>query len=293
MFLVLTSSQNVNLNCFFSDVNGVYRCLLRVINISDDESQNIIIGGNHIFGRSNANVSRVDVIDSTTPFIISQLFTTFVNLEILIITASGLQRIQANAFTNAHNLRTLSMGGNPLMTLSHGMFDGLTNLHVLSVFDSDLETVDERTFDPLAAIEILFLSGNKIKSLPPNVFRPLRELYFLSLDGNYLESLHGDTFVNHPNLQQINLQNNSINALGANFLNNLNRLNWLNMENNRCVNGSWSVGVAITMEDMLRILQPCFDNFVDIPNGEVKTFTFELLGTLVIRDKNGNELMRL
>lgn len=243
-----------------------------------------------MFGRSNADVQRVDVVDSTTPFIIVQLFTTFENLEMLIVTSSELSRIQPNAFANATNLKTLAIGENPLRSLDSQAFADLTQLTTLSLFNGDLESIDERSFEGLQLLEILFLSGNKIAALPRNVFRSLENLFFITLERNLLESLHGDTFANNRNVQQISLEGNKVNALGGNFLDNLPRLSYLNMEGNRCVSGTWGVNVVTPKEEVLRILQPCFDNYVE---DGVKIFTIELRGSLVLRDQSGNEILRL
>lgn len=285
--LTLAISQNVNLNCLFADVSGVYRCLLRNANVADDESRNIVIGGNHMFGRSNADVKRIDMSASTTPFVIKQFFTTFPNLEVLIGSSLGLKRIQDNAFVSAVNLDQLAFGGNPIQTLNAEAFRGLSKLTRLSVYDSELTTVNEGAFKSLDSVDILFLSGNKIQSLPRNVFEPLVNLYFISLADNLLESLHGDTFSNNKLLQQINIQNNQINSLGSNFLDNLNYLSYLNMEGNKCASGEWSL---TPRDELKRILNPCFENFID---SDVKIFTFELRGTLLIRDEKGNEILKL
>lgn len=284
--LTLAISQNVNLNCLFADVSGVYRCLLRNVNVTD-ENQNIIIGGNHMFGRSNADVTRVDLSVSTTPFIITQFFTTFVNLEALIISEVGLTRIQPNAFESAYILNTLALGGNPLRTLNAGAFRGLNKLTALSVYDSELTTINERAFEGLENVDVVFLSGNKIQSLPRGVFQPFVNLFYISLGDNLIESLHGEIFSNSRDVRQIELENNQINALGRNFLDNLNYLQYLNLEGNKCVSGSWSL---VPKDQLLQILKPCFENFVD---SEAKIFTFELHGTLLIRDEKGNEILQL
>jgi Leucine rich repeat len=285
--LTFAISQNVNLSCLFAEMSGVYRCLLRNVNVADDENQNIIIGGNHMFGRTNEEVTQVDLSTSTTPFIITQFFTTFVNLETLIISSSGLTRIQANAFESAQNLVTLAIGGNPLQSLNAEAFLGLNKLTSLSVYDSELANVNERAFEGLELVDILFLSGNKIQSLPHAVFQPFVNLFYVSLSNNSLESLHGETFSNNRVVQQIELADNRINSLGNNILDNLNNLRYLNMEGNVCVNEAWSL---TPKEQLLQILKPCFDNFID---SELKIFTFELHGTLIIRDGKGNEILKL
>jgi Leucine-rich repeat (LRR) protein len=285
--LTVAISQNVNLNCLFADMSGVYRCLLRNANVADNESQNIIIGGNHIFGRSNSDVKRIDLSDSTTPFVISQFFTTFPNLDTLVVQSSGLTRVQGEAFRNAANLDVLAFGRNPIQALGAGAFRGLDKLTRLSVYDSDLATIDEEAFEGLESVDIVFLSGNKIQTLHRNTFKPFVNLYFISLADNAIESLHGDIFSGNRFVQQIQLQNNRINALGSSFLDNLSYLNFLDMQGNRCVSASWSL---TSLEQLRALLKPCFENFID---SDVKIFTFELHGTLLIRDEKGNEILKL
>lgn len=90
----------------------------------------------------------------------------------------------------------------------------------------------------------------------------------------------------------MNFTDNQINALGRGFLTNLNYLNHFNMDGNRCVSGSWGVSISVSTEDVLRILQPCFDNYLESQD-VVKTFTIALRGSLIIKDENGNEILKL
>lgn len=296
IFLTLSSArgEDVNLNCLFVEVSGVYRCYLRGITVDDNESQRINIQGNHMASRTDEDVIRVEIIDSTTPFIITEIFTTFENVEVLIITSSRLRRIQEDAFESANNLKTLAISDSLLESLDFGMFQGLTQLTTLSVYDGVLENVDEHAFDGLNSLGVLYLKNNKITALDKNVFKSLSRLYYVVLSGNSLKSLHGEIFANNRYLEQINLEDNRINALGNAFLDNLQYLMHLNMERNICVSGAWSVGIMYPLDEMRRILQQCFDNFIEPPpDGEVRRFIFELLGSLVIRDESGNVIVEL
>lgn len=86
----------VNVRCAFDWLemqNGFfdYGCLLRDIELYE-ENRSVAVGGFHVWPKTNADVKQLRIHMSHTPFIISELFTAFANLEGLEIWFSGLQR---------------------------------------------------------------------------------------------------------------------------------------------------------------------------------------------------------
>jgi hypothetical protein len=93
-----------------------YTCLLRGIEALD-VSREINLGGFHLAGRNNNDVTQVWVHLSDTRFVINQLFLTFINLRHVWIDTSNLQTLQVDAFRNANNLQRLTIEGNNLRRL--------------------------------------------------------------------------------------------------------------------------------------------------------------------------------
>lgn len=291
---VLSRAQNVNINCQFSILSGnVYSCMIVGVTVVDDENQNFTIGGQHLQERTNNDVGRVHILMSTIPFIISSLFTTFPNIHNFHIMEAGLTRIQSNAFSNAHNVRVVSINGNPLRKLAANAFSGAANLELLDMLGNQLESIHELAFNGLTAVQQIFGDHNRLSELHHNVFRPLVSLDSLYLANNQLESLDGRLLANNGNVRRLDIARNQIDAIGSTFLDGIPRLASFNTVGNRCINSFWTIGGVTTIETVRDGLATCFDNFVEPPEDDVKIFTLELHGSLIIRDKDGIELMRL
>lgn len=109
-------------NCIFGyvfdgiDFNNQYTCLLRGIE-AYDINREINLGGWHLVGHTNAHVHFVWIHLSDTRFIISPIFTEFINLRGVNIASSNLQTIQQDAFRGANNLIHLTITMNSVRRL--------------------------------------------------------------------------------------------------------------------------------------------------------------------------------
>lgn len=92
-----STAQTSTVNCIFLFTNGVYTCNLAGASVTNNENINVVITGNHLPGRNDASVQRVQITVSNIPFIIVQLFWRFQNILDLSITSGGLTRIQSSA----------------------------------------------------------------------------------------------------------------------------------------------------------------------------------------------------
>lgn len=255
-------AQVVNINCFFFSFNNIYECNLFAVSVPDDEAAIIVIGGLHQAGRNNLDVEKVFIDTSDTPFIITQLFTTFPNTAEMTIWSSRLTRIQSNAFENAHNLRFVRFMGNPLATIHANAFTRASNLRDLDFFDNSIEFIHESAFHGLALLESLYIEQSRISELPPNVFQSLVSLRSLSLSGNSISSIDGRLLANSPQLYSLRIDRNQINAIERTFLDPLPNLVFFNMQTNLCASNMWTIDGSTVSFDTLRLsLATCFDNF--------------------------------
>lgn len=165
---------------------------------------------------------------------------------------------------------------------------------------NQLDTLYETSFAGPSSLRALSLFGNQISQLPVNVFQSLTALETLVLSDNRLESIDGRLLANSSNLVRIDLARNQINAIGRSFLNGLPRLHSLSTLVNRCSNNFWIIGGSTTIATIQQGLSECFNNndnnlpeVPDVPENELKTFTIELRGSLIIRDEDGNQIIRL
>lgn len=287
------SAQNVNLNCNFLVIDSLYTCRLDAVTVPDNENANIVIGGQHIPGMVNSAVRRVQIRQSSTPFVITQLFTTFQSLTHLTISFSGLTRIQPNAFANAQTLNHfIALGNVPLRVIPANAFVGATNLVIIDFRGNSIDSVHEAAFNGLSTVTELHLSDNQIPAIPVNLLSPLTSLMWIQLTNNQLTSLNGQLFANNPELVIIAIARNRINGIGRNFLDGLNNLVIFNTFTNQCVDSFWIIDETTTLDTIREGLATCFENFVE-PDDEVRSFVLELRGSLVLRYENGTEVVRI
>lgn len=295
MLLTLSKikAQDVNVNCRFAMVDNIYTCLLFEVAVVDDENANFIIGGDHIGGRSDIHVESVQISNSTIPFIITQLFTTFSRVMEFYVFNCGLTRIQSDAFANGSDLNKISILNNAEFRSVHARtFSGASNLMILDLSSNQIETIDESAFEGLSVLQSLFMLDNNIRHLPAGIFTTLTSLLQLSVSDNLLEIIDGRLLANNQQVFQVELARNSINAIGRNFLDNLPSLRLFNVAENVCVDESWTIGGVgnVTLDDIREGLTTCFDNH---PENEVRTFILEVRGSLTLLDQNGTIIITL
>ena len=297
LMLAGATAQNVNLNCvYFLQNNDEYTCLLQNITVIDNESQIFSIGGLHLPGRTNDNVVRVTITNSNIPFIVTQLFRSFRNLLIFeTYDDSALSRIQPGAFTAATSLMRITIFGSPeLKEILPYAFFGPTRLKVLELSFNGLQSIYENSFDGMTELEDISLQNNQIRQLPVNLLRSASRLQAFLFSNNLIESLHGSLFANNPNITIVNFSDNQINSIGHNFLDYFITLRWFSFQRNHCADGNWIfLDGHVDLEQVRQGLRQCFENSVEAPDDKLKTFILELQGTLILKDENGTEVLRI
>jgi len=292
----VVKAQTVNLNCGFHLLfNDVYMCAINNVAVPDNENLEIVFGGQHLGDRSNADVTRVEILNSSIPFIMVQLFTSFPRLEGLTY-FTNLTRFQPNAFANAANLQEFIMANSPdLQTIPANAFAGASALNWIMIRDSGIQTIDENAFNGLPLIRGLLLNRLQIRELPINVFQHSPLLWEVQLNGNFLEVLPGRLFEANPLVEWMFISYNRINAIERNFLDFLPALERFDLRNNICADDYWhTIRPGVTLDTIRDGLSVCFDNFDGAtPEPELKTFVIELRGHLTVRDENGTEIITL
>lgn len=270
----------------------MYQCTLSWIVIGEN-SANIVIGGTHLLGFDNFRVQVVKCQYSFFPSVITQVFAAFPNLFSHSVLAGGPTIIQPNSYTGAENLWVTSFRFSNLRELQANAFNGASRLSTVEILSTQLSTIHENAFAGLNVLRGLFLGQSQLKHLPSNVFRPLIAVDTMFLNGNQLQSLDGNLLSVNRQLRHLVLHDNQINAIERSFFDNLDSLFILGLIGNTCTNDHWLIGGDTTMETVRHNMTTCFDNFVETPEENGKKFVFELRGSLIIRNENGDELLRL
>lgn len=264
-FFAVSTAQVVNVPCDFYHTPS-YTCNLRGLEFADDLSQTFVIGGIHLPGQSNADVSSIYIEDSQTPFIITQLFASFPNAQVLKITSSGLTRIQPNGFLGGGMLREVTINNNPLRTLSAHAFIGALGIHTLDLRYNELSDVDVDMLYGMHDLFNIYLTRNYLERLPANVFLFRRNLRVIELSQNRLDVLPGNLFVPTPLVNRISLSHNQINAVGRDLISGLNYLTTFEILDNRCIDKTWIVGDDERTRYIPEALEDCFRNYEAMQN---------------------------
>ncbi|CRL02116.1 CLUMA_CG015299, isoform A [Clunio marinus] len=290
----IISGQNFDFNCVFFGSPAIYTCIIAGITIPDDANLDFNIGGNHILGLGNENVTEIRILDSNIPFIISEMFTSFPNVNFFGITEGGLRRIQSNAFNNAKNLQSIRINANKeFKIIQENAFNGADKVVTLELFENKIESIAESAFNGLHSLNVLNLRVNEIRTLPVNVFKDLQSMNLLQLTDNRLDRIEGGLFAQNSNLSTLNIIRNEINAIERNFLDGFEQLNILSLNENQCIDRAWIIGGSTSTLDTIREnLSICFDNF-DTPEEETRRIIMEIRGSLTLFNENGTEIIRI
>jgi hypothetical protein len=254
-------AQTVHLTCDFLFPWDHYTCQLGGVLVLDNPSATFVIGGNHVDGFSNNDVQRAWITSSNIPFIISQLFVTFPNINWVTINNGGLLRVQSNAFINARNVEQLRIQNNPnLRTIEPNAFAGLSRLLEFEIGGTSIDMVTASMFSGMTSLQRLHLSRNQIRSLPHDAFSLLPNLQQLTFRENLLTSVDGRIFSNNRRLSSMAFTSNRINAIGRSFLDGLNDIRFVEFFDNVCINNIWFISNSSEIPTIREGLEPCFAN---------------------------------
>lgn len=113
----------------------------------------------------------------------SKIFTSFPNLQTLIIRVQEVQEISEKTFHFATNLKNLFMGENKIQILNDDIFLGAFQIEWLDLQENQIRIIYKNAFRLLDNLRQLHLRGNKITSMSDQTFVNLPNI-FLSLGGN-------------------------------------------------------------------------------------------------------------
>lgn len=158
LFTIVFSSESfADSFCTFSVIyDGIYFCSLNNANIQA-ETDVLVIGGDHIPGYNDSNVTYLDIdVSSTVRVLNNEIFARFQNLETLAIASVELEKFSDRAFGSCSELTELIIGQNPLPTLQARVFSNCTKLEFLLILSSALSDISQEAFHGLYNLESCF-----------------------------------------------------------------------------------------------------------------------------------------
>lgn len=277
-------SQDLILECDFFE-SWQYECEFNHITV-EDPTQNIIIGGTHLEGRTDDDVRIVWIRNSNTPFMIQQIFTTFPNLDELYIHNSSLASIN---IPESAQLSEVYLDNNNITRIQNGAFGSQSNLWYLNLRENNIQEIEEDAFLGLSALETLNLIGNHIETLAPRTLHPLTNLTVLDFERNSFTSINDEWFSQNSRIRILFLEFNQIDEVSPRFFGRFDNLEHVDFSGNVCVNRNFYIenDDDFSVIGLHNALRRCYNNFVGEVS-EMRRVTFEFVGSMRLFDEFGN-----
>lgn len=285
---LLCKGQHVEIRCDFDmgPPTYYYGCDAGEFVITQSNTLTIVIVGNHLPNQTNMDVVSVTTFNQPLPFVITEFFTIFPNLQYYQI-EGGLHEIQEDAFELAVNLIEFGIFISPLRVLPANAMAGASKLiSFLIVLCDKLETIDQNAFSGLDSLDIIQILVTSLRFLPENVFSTLHNLTDIVISGNQIQAIPSTLFDKNLRLDTIIIADNNVNAVARSFVDNFVNLPYLNafyFGGNSCGNSTYHPS---NVDQIHSALQQCYQNYE-----QRRHFSLELRGSLVIRDENGNVIL--
>lgn len=230
LLTVAAAQEPAVLTCQYFFSFDTYRCELTIYNPLglDDFTE---IGGIHLEGFSNANVTYIYRTAGFSPNVPSIVCNSFPNLLRVMFYNTGLSAITDSTFAECTQIVELDLYMNRINTISANAFANLPDLAYLYLESNELWTLPENLFANQQSLVLLDLNSNPLENIPTNFFRPLESLHTVYLGYANLAAVDPQWFTSNPLMDFLYLAGNRI-ALTANSFVGLERLTYLNLAQN-------------------------------------------------------------
>lgn len=242
---LLSFVSPIKLECSFQiGANKVYTCTNLNLETQADSVTITEVTGNHLEGKSNADVGAVYLLSSLMlrlPQNMFELLPAVTQYALHGIDAEGhnLDALNSGDFRGAASLAIITVTGVNIEKLREKVFEGAENLDFLSLEACGLRSIDKNAFIDLSKLRSLSLNYNLLKYLQNETFSPLKNLQVLTVAGNYINYLETDHFANCPNLRKISFISNMLEVIPENITLSLTNIRKFSLQNNVCINANF------------------------------------------------------
>lgn len=279
---------------FRNNFNG-YSCRLENVELMFP-NVNVVFEGEHLDGRTDADVREVEILDSMVTFIIPSMFTQFRNLEFLDIYRTSLSYLQFPNVTT--NLREIYIVGGMINRIENSTFVNSPSLERLIIRESGVTEIEESAFEGLENLRFLSLIGNHIQRVPQRALHDIPNAYWIDFERNNLTRVEASSFAESRNLTNLYLEHNQIVEIEGTFTEAFReRIFLINVYDNLCADRSFT----FSNDEQVRqseftwfsmVMSQCYNNFAAGPNG-LRRVTLQLDGPMSFFDAFGNLVLRV
>lgn len=244
------------INCQMDDEDY---CVFKRIFVKKNEFVNL--GVEEI---DKSQVIRVDFQTSTIESVPAELFESFENLEILLLSKRNVEELRPDTLMHARKLKILDLDRNKISNLERGAFKGAINLENIFLCCNQLTTFDKTLLIFQTKLQYITLRQNNLEILHKDTFKNQINLDKIDLGGNQLQFLHKDIFINNPKLHVLYLNKNKLRAISPKMFTHLKFLQDLWLSQNACINKRYEIGANDKYPIIEKDLKECGEHYEGI-----------------------------
>lgn len=256
MVLSQSTYGSQEIECEFSDAFYRYTCIIKNASFSDETAT---IEGQHVRGKTNRDVTMVEVLSSNLSHFPLEIFDAFPNIEYLYIEHSEIGRLDqlrnceefinfdlrysnlnvfsANVFKNCPKLWTFVIVDNAITEFSTQGLEQVDNLILMWCRLTSVPNLNN-----LVNLKDINLNGNQITELTGREFSGLTRLTTINLADNRISLIHPSTFQNSlPNLAYIDLKNNQISEIFDGTFASIKNIYYVGLDGNNLRRLKWNL----------------------------------------------------
>lgn len=241
----------------FDDKTFGYGCQLKDIVFETPGDINFVV--NHV-GKSESDVSWIQIRDSVLRNLPGSVFNKFINLEkVFVLNCTGFATLDKPYFNT--KIKLILFQNTDIEYVGDKVFANLTSVQTMSLSLNKIKSIHKDAFKDMVNVEQINMEQNQIASLDEDIFANNLHLKNVLLFDNQITKVPAKLFTRNINLETIQLQNNLINEVEVKFYENLTKLTKINLGSNICINDS----IELTSYDQWNSIQNkfnvCFENY--------------------------------
>jgi Leucine-rich repeat (LRR) protein len=152
----------------------------------DNEIDLKIIGGTHLARRTSRDVTVMQIKGGhVTQFPdLTQVSTTFPNLDGFSITFTGLKKIEREKLKNLSRLKFFLISDNAIEEIPADTFYDLKNLELIDICRNKIKRMDPAWLNSMPRLRVFKARTNQFQNVPAGMFRNNPQLEEILFDGN-------------------------------------------------------------------------------------------------------------
>lgn len=241
----------------FDDKTFGYGCQLKDIVFETPGDINFVV--NHV-GKSESDVSWIQVRDSVLRNLPESVFAKFINLEkVFVLNCTGFATLDKPYFNT--KIKLILFQNTDIEYVGDKVFANLASVQTMSLSLNKIKSIHKDAFKDMVNVEQINMEQNKIASLDEDIFANNLQLKNVLLFDNQITKVPAKLFARNINLETIQLQNNLINEVEVKFYENLRKLTKINLGSNICINDSIEVSSYDQWNTIQNKFNVCFENY--------------------------------